>query len=62
MAKWKEIKRTLQKMTNPSKKDWSQLLEDALWAQRTTYRTPLEMSPYWIVFGKACHLLVELEH
>ncbi|RDX80265.1 hypothetical protein CR513_39214, partial [Mucuna pruriens] len=40
----------------------SRLLEDALWARRTTYRTPLGMYPYWIVFCKACHLLVELEH
>ncbi|RDX99888.1 pol, partial [Mucuna pruriens] len=37
----KEIKQTLQKMTNPSRKDWSRLLEDVLWAHRTTYRTPL---------------------
>ncbi|RDX60981.1 putative mitochondrial protein, partial [Mucuna pruriens] len=35
---------------------------NALWACRTTYRNPLRMSPYWIVFGKACHLLVEIEH
>ncbi|RDX83893.1 gag-pol, partial [Mucuna pruriens] len=58
----KEIKKTLQKMTNPSRKDWSLLLENALWAHRTIYRTPLGMSPYQIVFGKTCHLLVELEH
>ncbi|RDX67926.1 putative mitochondrial protein, partial [Mucuna pruriens] len=62
MAKLREIKKTLQKMTNPSKKDWSRLLEDALWAHRTAYRTPLGMSPYGIVFGKACHLLLEIEH
>ncbi|RDX88292.1 hypothetical protein CR513_30130, partial [Mucuna pruriens] len=49
-------------MTNPNRKDWSQLLKDALWAHRTAYRTPLGMSPYRIVFGKTCHLHVELEH
>ncbi|RDX76708.1 pol, partial [Mucuna pruriens] len=58
----KEIKKMLQKMTNPSRKGWSRLLEDALWAHRTAYRTPLGMSPYRIIFGKTYHLLVKLEH
>ncbi|RDX63166.1 hypothetical protein CR513_58436, partial [Mucuna pruriens] len=58
----REIKKMLQKMTNPSRKDWSRLLEDALWAHKTAYQTPLEMSPYRIVFGKACHLLCNLAY
>ncbi|RDX99883.1 hypothetical protein CR513_17001, partial [Mucuna pruriens] len=49
-------------MANPNRNDQSRLLEDALWAHRTTYRTPLGMSPYWIVFGKACHLPVDIKH
>ncbi|RDX81009.1 Retrovirus-related Pol polyprotein from transposon 17.6, partial [Mucuna pruriens] len=50
------------KKVNPNRKDWSQLLEDALWAHRTTYQTPLGMSSYRIVFSKACHLPIEIEH
>ncbi|RDX92466.1 pol, partial [Mucuna pruriens] len=58
----REIKKLLQKMANLNRNDWSQLLEDALWAHRTACRTPLGMSPYWIVFNKACHLPIEIEH
>ncbi|RDX76955.1 gag-pol, partial [Mucuna pruriens] len=41
----REIKKTLQKMTNPSRKDWSRLLEDSFWAHKIAYRTPLGISP-----------------
>ncbi|RDY10466.1 gag-pol, partial [Mucuna pruriens] len=58
----RKIKKILQKLTNLNWKGWSRHLEDALWAHRIAYPTLLGMSPYQIVFSKACHLPVELEH
>jgi transposase InsO family protein len=57
-----QIKNILQKIVNQMGRSWRNNLSEALWAYRTTYKTSIDMMPYQLVYGKTCHLPVELEH
>ncbi|GJS74426.1 reverse transcriptase domain-containing protein [Tanacetum coccineum] len=56
------LKRILERMVGENCASWSDRLDDALWAFRTVYKTPIGCTPYKLVYGKSCHLPIELEH
>nr|GEY15848.1 reverse transcriptase domain-containing protein [Tanacetum cinerariifolium] len=56
------LKRILERTIGQNQASWLDKLDDALWAFRTAYKTSIGCTPYKLVYGKACHLPMELEH
>ncbi|XP_013669127.1 uncharacterized protein LOC106373510 [Brassica napus] len=58
----RQIKEIVEKIVGTTRKDWSKKLDNALWAYKTAFKTPLGTTPFHLLYGKVCHLPVELEH
>nr|GEW25989.1 reverse transcriptase domain-containing protein [Tanacetum cinerariifolium] len=56
------LKRILERTVGENHALWTDKLDDALWAFRTAFKTPIGCTPYRLVYGKFCHLPLELEH
>ncbi|GJW51645.1 reverse transcriptase domain-containing protein [Tanacetum coccineum] len=56
------LKCILERIVGENRASWLDRLDDALWAFHTAYKTPIGCTPYKLVYGKPCHLPIELEH
>ncbi|GJU77851.1 reverse transcriptase domain-containing protein [Tanacetum coccineum] len=56
------LKRILERTVGENRASWSDKLDDALWAFRTAFKTPIGCTPYKLVYRKSCYLPIELEH
>ncbi|GJU04902.1 reverse transcriptase domain-containing protein, partial [Tanacetum coccineum] len=56
------LKRILERTIGENRASWSDKLDDAQWAFRTAFKTPIGCTPYKLVYEKACHPPIELEH
>ncbi|GKE16768.1 reverse transcriptase domain-containing protein, partial [Tanacetum coccineum] len=55
------IKRILERSVGYKPKGWSEKHNDAFWAFRTAYKTLIRCTPFRLVYGKACHLPIEIK-
>nr|GEV39453.1 reverse transcriptase domain-containing protein [Tanacetum cinerariifolium] len=56
------LKRILERTVGEHRAKWADKLDDALWAFRTAFKTPISCTPYRIMYEKPRHLPIELEH
>ncbi|GKC76862.1 reverse transcriptase domain-containing protein [Tanacetum coccineum] len=56
------LKRILERTVGEHRAKWADKLDDALWAFRTDFKTPIGCTPYKLVYRKACHMPIYLEH
>nr|GEX69909.1 reverse transcriptase domain-containing protein [Tanacetum cinerariifolium] len=56
------LKRILERTVGENRASWSDKLDDALWAFCTAFKTLIGCTPYKLVYGKSCHLPIELKH
>nr|GEU52462.1 reverse transcriptase domain-containing protein [Tanacetum cinerariifolium] len=56
------LKRILERTVGENHASWSDKLDDALWAFRTAFKTPISCTPFKLVYRKSCHLPIELKH
>nr|GEU57319.1 reverse transcriptase domain-containing protein [Tanacetum cinerariifolium] len=56
------LKRILERTVGKNRALWTDKLDDALWAFRTAFKTLIGCTPYRLVYGKSCHLPLELEY
>ncbi|GJX83152.1 reverse transcriptase domain-containing protein [Tanacetum coccineum] len=57
-----QFAKVMLKTVGENRASWSDKLDDALWAFRNAFKTPIGCTPYKLVYEKACHLPIELEH
>jgi len=57
-----EIQIILEKTVAQSRKDWTDKLDDALWASHAAFKTPIGTMPFWLIYSTPYHLPIELEH
>nr|GEV80468.1 reverse transcriptase domain-containing protein [Tanacetum cinerariifolium] len=56
------FKRILERTVGENRASWSHKLDCTLWDFRTAFKTSIKCTPYKLVYEKACHLPIELEH